>query len=485
MDDNGVFIGRIPELEWLEGLWNKPSASLVVCSGRRRIGKSTLIEKFAERSRCTFIEIAGLAPDESMTDEKQRKNFCESLAEQTGRPEVVADSWPKAFSALADAIRGSGRTVVLLDEISWMGGCEKSFPALLKNAWDLKFSRRARLVFVVCGSVSAWIGKNILRSKAFVGRVSLALDLKELPLADCAAFWGERAERTSAQDILDVLSVAGGVPKYLAEMQPRLSADENIRRMCFLPQGFLFGDFDRIFRDVFKRTAESKRRILEALATGPKCLGDVAAATDLGAGGSLTDALGELVAAGFVAEDRGLSPGTEKSVREVRYRICDNYVRFYLRFIAPRREAIQKGMFRLASMDQLPGWRSILGTQFETLVLNNLPELAPRLGLGNALVLSAAPYVRNATKRGEGTQIDLLIQTKTALHVVEIKRRASIPASVEDEVREKVRRLRAPRGLSVRTALVYAGELAPEVAERGYFDALVPVESLLRAGTAS
>ena len=92
---------------------------------------------------------------------------------------------------------------------------------------------------------------------------------------------------------------------------------------------------------------------------------------------------------------------------------------------------------------------------------------------------TAAPFVRNATKRGEGTQIDLLVQTRTALHVVEIKRRALISASVEDEVREKIKRLRVPRGLSVRTALVYAGELAPEVAERGYFDALVPVERLL------
>ena len=478
-DDAKPFVGRAEELEWLGELWDKPSASLVVCSGRRRIGKSRLIEEFAARSRCRFIEIAGLAPDEKMTDERQRKNFCESLAAQTGSPEAAADSWPKAFSALADAMRGNARTVVLLDEISWMGGLDPSFPALLKNAWDLAFSRRSKLVFVICCSVSAWIGKNILRSKAFVGRVSLALDVKELPLSDCAAFWGERAERTSAQDMLDVLSVTGGVPKYLAEMNPRRSADENIRRMCFLPQGFLFGDFDRTFRDVFKRTAESKRRILEALANGPKCLGGIAEATGIGAGGSLTDAMDELVEAGFVVADRGLSPGSEMRVREVRYRICDNSVRFYLKFVAPREEAIRKGMFRLASMDRLPGWHAMLGTQFETLVLNNLPALAPKLGLGNALVLSAAPFVRNRTKRGEGTQIDLLVQTRTALHVVEIKRRASIPATVEDEIREKVRRLRAPRGLSVRTALVYAGELAPEVAERGYFDALVSVDSLL------
>jgi hypothetical protein len=474
-----MFIGRKEELDWLEGLWRKPASSFVVCSGRRRIGKSTLIEKFAERSKCRFIEISGLAPEEGMTDAKQIRNFCERLAAATGRPEVRADVWPKAFDALYDAVKGRERTIVLLDEISWMGGWNKSFPAFLKNAWDIQFSRRDRLVFVVCGSVSAWIRKNILRSKAFVGRVSLQIDLRELPPADCAAFWGERAGRTSAREMIDVLSVTGGVPKYLSEIQPQLSADENIRRMCFHPNGYLFADFERIFQDVFGRSAGTRRALLEALAGGPKSLGEAAAAASMEPGGHVTDALAELAAAGFVSADRGLTPGTGTAVREVRYRISDNYVRFYLKFIAPRADAIRKGVFHLASMDNLPGWRSILGVQFESLVLNNLPAILPRLGIGNALVLSAAPYVRNATKRGEGAQIDLLVQTRTAVHVVEIKRRASIPASVEEEVREKVKRLKLPRRLSVRTALVYDGELAPDIEENGYFDALIPFGDLL------
>jgi hypothetical protein len=219
-----IFIGRKEELEWLEGLWRKPSASLVVCAGRRRIGKSTLIEHFAKRSRCRFIEISGLAPEEGMTDEKQRRNFCERLSAATGKAEVRADVWPKAFDALFEAVGKRGRTIVLLDEISWMGGYDKTFPAYLKNAWDIQFSRRADLVFVICGSVSAWIQENILRSKAFVGRVSLTLNLRELPLPDCAAFWGNRIGRVSTAEMADLLSVTGGVPKYLAEMRPELSA---------------------------------------------------------------------------------------------------------------------------------------------------------------------------------------------------------------------------------------------------------------------
>lgn len=93
-----MFIGREYYLERLEALWRKSVASLVVISGRRRIGKSTLVEVFAKSSKCGFIEIEGLAPDKYMTNEKQIENFCASLARTTGSPEVRADSWPKAVS---------------------------------------------------------------------------------------------------------------------------------------------------------------------------------------------------------------------------------------------------------------------------------------------------------------------------------------------------------------------------------------------------
>ena len=91
---------------------------------------------------------------------------------------------------------------------------------------------------------------------------------------------------------------------------------------------------------------------------------------------------------------------------------------------------------------------------------------------------SAAPYVRRGKRKGEGVQIDLLLQTKKSVCVVEIKRRNHVPASVEDEVRDKIRRLKLPRDISVRAALVYDGELAPELEENNYFDFLVPAARL-------
>ena len=473
-----MFVGREQELDSLTGLWGKLSSSFVVCSGRRRVGKSTLIEEFAARSRCRFIEITGVAPDEGVTNETQLRHFCERLAAQTGRPRERADGWAKAFDVLAGAIKGRARTIVFLDEISWMGAFDKAFPALLKEAWDTKFARRDNLVFVVCGSVSAWLRDNILRSRAFVGRVSLAMHLEEMPLRDCRAFWGPVADRTSVRDMVDMLCVTGGVPKYLAEMRPALPSAENIRLLCFMPEGYLFRDFDVIFTDVFRRSSGEKAAILRLVAEAPRSVKDVAAALGGPSNGHVSDALADLVEAGFLSADEGLNPVTGRSVREVRYRVRDNYVRFYLKFIEPRRKSVEDGSLRLSSPARLPGWDTVMGLQFETLVRNNLRSLLPLVGMDGSVLVSAAPYVVRGRKKGEGAQIDLLLQTAKSACLVEIRRQAFVPASFEDEMRRKVAALRIPRDISVRTALVHDGDVDPELAENRYIDFLVPVERL-------
>jgi hypothetical protein len=117
----------------------------------------------------------------------------------------------------------------------------------------------------------------------------------------------------------------------------------------------------------------------------------------------------------------------------------------------------------------------------ETLVVNNYPELLPSLHLGRALIVSAAPFHRNAAAKSgrKGLQIDLLLQTRQSVCIVEIKRQRRIGKEVVAEVEEKCRRLARPSGVSLKTALVYDGELAPSVEADAYFDALVPARRLL------
>lgn len=133
-----------------------------------------------------------------------------------------------------------------------MGKYDSDFPGYLKDAWDDDLKKHERLILVLCGSVSSWIQRNILDSTGFVGRISLELVLGELPVRDCLQFWRQSADGVSSREVFDLLSVTGGVPMYLEEIDPTLTTNENLRRMAFTKGGTLFNDFTRIFNDVFR-----------------------------------------------------------------------------------------------------------------------------------------------------------------------------------------------------------------------------------------
>ncbi len=474
-----MFIGRERELQDLTGFWGRETGVLITCRGRRRIGKSTLIHEFASRTAKKFISIVGLAPRKGMTDERQRRNFCEKIAEYADCEYRAAETWSKAFRQLEALLVDDVRTVVLLDEISWMGGYDPDFAGYFKEAWDEYLHLHGNLIVVLCGSVSAWIAENILNATGFVGRDSFDIDLNELSLAESVMLFGPKSDRLSTMEKLDILSLTGGVPKYLEEIRPELSVDENYRRLCFLPRSLLFREFDETFNAVFGTRMMTRGRVLRLLLKGGLSSSELAATEGKTPNGSYAEALKDLRYAGFVAEDSGLSPLTGKPIKQARYRIKDNYARFYLKNIEPRAVAIKSGLFAFSSLEQLNGWDSILGLQFQNMILNHVSDLFPHLGLEKSLVLSAAPYVQNATKRNQGCQIDLLIRTERMLMIVEIKRKKQIDHDIIAEVDEKVRRLRYDTRLSIRTALVFAGRLVESVPADRYFDFIVPAEKLL------
>src|SRR3989344_7650951 len=96
------------------------------------------------------------------------------------------DDWGNMFWHLSKHT-GQGRTLIVFDEISWMGSKDSEFLGKLKNSWDMYFSKNPQLVMALCGSISSWIEENILSSTGFVGRITIDLVLEELPLNVCNA----------------------------------------------------------------------------------------------------------------------------------------------------------------------------------------------------------------------------------------------------------------------------------------------------------
>jgi AAA+ ATPase superfamily predicted ATPase len=476
-----MFFGREDVLDEMMGLWGKRVSSLVTCRGRRRIGKSTLVAEFARKSSARFLRIEGLRPRRGFSNDDELRNFATFLSLQSDASGEPCANWAKAFKALDDQIRDDGRTVVLLDEISWMGYYDPHFADILKIAWDTMFKRHDRLVMVLCGSVSSWIKDNIIDNSAYLGRRSGDFVIGELPLRDCVKFWGDAARSLSPRDILDVLSVTGGVPRYLEEIDPALAAGENIRRMCFMRKSPLREDFDEMFSDVITAQPTFTGQVLHQLVDGPRTAAEIAAALGLEKGGNTSSALDRLVEAGLVARDHGRNPETRKPVRDRRYRLKDNYSRFYLKYIEPVKNVIDDGSYAFATLEQLKGIDTILGLAFENLIVNHYRELLPRLGLSKALIESAAPFAKRgcARKNAPGCQIDLLIQTAQSCCLVEIKRRRELGDEAIEGMKAKLAALSLPKGVSIRTALVYDGRLAPTVEAAGYFSAIVDVRELL------
>lgn len=462
------FIGRERELKSLRQLFDKDAASMVVIRGRRRIGKSRLVDEFAKNY--TYFHFSGLFPNRDTTEQSQRNEFSRQLSIQTGLPEVYADDWSKLFILLNEKIK-QGRIVVLFDEISWMGSKDPDFLGKLKNAWDIYFKKNPKLMLILCGSASAWIEKNILSSTGFVGRISYRETLDELSIAESNQFWAGASGHISAYEKFKILSVTGGVPRYLEEIKTQLSAEDNIKQLCFIKSGLLVNEFDEIFSDLFSRRSQTYKKIIETLANGPMEIKNITKELNIEQSGFISEHLNDLILSGFVTRDYTWLIGAGNESNLSHFRLSDNYIRFYLKYIMKNRKRIDANSFAFKSMSNLPGWESIMGYQFENLVLKNKSLIKDSLNIAAEDVILDNPFFQRASTKQKGCQIDYLIQTKhQGLYVCEIKfSKHEVPSSIISEMKQKIDRLQRPKGFSCRPVLIHVNGVQEDVVESDYF----------------
>ncbi|MCE3231644.1 MAG: Archaeal ATPase family protein [Alphaproteobacteria bacterium] len=472
------FIGRQKELKQLNLLLKKNSASLVVVKGRRRIGKSRLIEEFGKDFKT--LVFSGVPPTENTTLKGELHEFGWQLGKALGQPPFKDDDWNDLFLRLAHHTR-KGRILILLDEISWMGSKDPHFLGKLKNVWDLELKKNPQLILVLCGSVSSWIEKNILSSTGFLGRISLNLTLEDLPLADCNKFWQGKGGEITPYEKFKVLSVTGGIPKYLEEIHPHLSAEENIKNLCFERSGLLFNEFEQIFTNIFSSRSETYKKIVQCLADGIYDFEGICNKLNLEKSGVISEYLADLVESGFVRRDFTWHLQNGKRSKLSHYRISDNYLRFYLKYIAPNKEKIERDNYVGQSLTFLPGWEGIMGLQFENLVLNNRQSLLKRLNIKPDEVIYDNPFFQKKTLRQEGCQIDYMVQTRfDTLYICEIKfSKHPLKARIIKEMREKVETVKVPRHVSRRPVLIHVNGINDDVVESQYFSHMIDFSELL------
>ena len=162
-----------------------------------------------------------------------------------------------------------------------------------------------------------------------------------------------------------------------------------------------------VFCEIFNKKAPTYRAIVRTLIDAPRNLEEISTALNRESGGTLGEALKDLVGAGFIQLDHSLSPITAKPLaRTFRYRLSDNYLRFYLKHIEPKRDQIEKGIYEISSLESLEAWDTIIGLQFENLIYNNCHELLDLLEISQNTI-NYGPFFQKATQRKKACQIDL------------------------------------------------------------------------------
>lgn len=468
------FIGRKPEMNRLRELLSKRSASLIVVRGRRRIGKSRLLAEFGKEMKSFFF--SGIPPSKKVNAKAQREEFAKQM-QRAGLPAPAPDDWGNLFFALSK-YTDKGRVLVVFDEISWMGEKDPTFLGKLKTAWDMHFSKNPHLVLALCGSISSWIEENILSNTGFVGRITIDLVLEELPLDVCNEFWHPKEKRISSYEKFKVLSVTGGVPRYLEEIIPSFSAEKNIQNLCFTRGGLLVREFDEIFSDLFSKRSKSYKEIVSCLAERPKELPEICKELGKSRGGLRSKYLDDLLKAGFIKRDFTWHLESGKESKLSRYRLSDNYIRFYLKYIAHNLAKIEKGALSFSS---IAGWETLMGLQFENLVVHNYKALWSFLEIPQEEITMEGPFFQRGTNRQLGCQIDYLIQTRfRTLYLCEVKfSKNPIDFSIIQEIEEKIKRLKIPRGFSVRPVLIHVNGVESSVIDERYFDAIIDFGDLL------
>lgn len=474
-----AFIGRTEELNRLEGLARSDRSSMIVIKGRRRVGKSRLVAEFAKNK--TFLSFSGLTPIEGVTSQNQRDAFSYKLSTLFGPHDFAFSDWLEGFDHLSKNF-GDDQTVILFDEISWMGSKDPTFLPKLKIWWDQISEENSNIILILCGSVSTWIEENILKSTAFYGRVSLKLTLNPLSLSESTQLLQERGVQASNYDIFRVLAITGGIPWYLENIRPEETIDDNIKRLCFTPDELLVEEFNMIFHDLFDRRGELYKRIVTTLSEGMRDYSQIRESLGYQEGGGLTPYLDALITCGYVTKHQSWSLRTGKPLAKHLFRLSDNYLRFYLKVIEPIMANINRNAFKNIPLSAIPGWSTIMGIQVENLLLANREQILKVIGIHPQDVIADNPYIQRATKSHEGVQIDYLIQTNTnTLYLCELKfHRNEIGLEVIKSVQKKIEQLETPRGLYVCPVLLHFGGISDTVTDARYFYRIIDINDFLQ-----
>lgn len=412
---NNLITGRQEEIKTLETLLQSNQPEMVAIIGRRRVGKTFLVKQ-TYQNHLNFI-LTGI---QHATKSEQLQNF--TFAMRNYFPDFEMEkkitSWLDAFFYLSKALEELNLTekmVVFLDELPWLGSKRSGFIKGLSWFWN-SWAINQNIVVVICGSAASWMIDKVINDRGGLhNRVTNLISLYPFTLGETQTFLRSRNVHLNPYQITQLYMAMGGIPMYLNQVKPGLSAIQNIQAICFQRNGYLRREFDRLFSSLFDNP-ENHIEAIRALAS--KRMGmtreEIIAKTNFKNGGGLTKVLNELNQSGFIEPYNGYG----KKKRQNLYRLTDPYSLFYLTFIESLGANAKTDFTKLSD---LPNYKSWSGYSFENVCLMHIDQIRKALGISGIFTTISSFFTK--PKDGfSGAQIDLIIDRgDNSINICEIK----------------------------------------------------------------
>lgn len=420
-----MIIGRHKEKQKLKDLYESGQAEFVAVYGRRRVGKTFLVDEVLN-NKITFRHagLSSAALDNKDTSQKkhmkdQLDHFYRSLLSQGMAECRIPSSWLEAFymleKFLLDNSNEDERILVFLDEIQWLDTPRSGFMTGLEAFWNGWACHRHNVMVIVCGSSTSWILDKLVNNHGgLYGRLTYQMELQPFDLSECEKFFISKGFALSRYDIVLAYMTVGGIPYYLNYFNRSLSIPQNIQAIFFDRNAPLKDEFDRLFSSLFTNP-EVMKSIVIALNSRNRGLtrNELLKKTGITDSGVFSKQLKALESGSFIIKYDSFGNGKRESF----YKLSDPFCIFYLKFVG-NSTIKNPNWINISDSQAVITWR---GLSFENVCFNHVRQIKFALGI-SGVSTNESLWSKKGTNDSEGAQIDLIIERKdNIVNMCEIK----------------------------------------------------------------
>lgn len=388
-----MFIGRKRELEALDKLYKSNKFEFAVIYGRRRVGKTALINEFiGDKKSVYFMGVESNA-------KQNLENFSKSIMEFSSG--IETESSFLSFQAALEYVfklAESERIILAIDEYPYVARSSKSLASTLQLLID-KYKDSSKLMLILCGSSMSYMKDHVLAYKApLYGRRTAQMKLLPFDFEETCAY----LKNLSNEDKALVYGIVGGTPQYLLQMDDKLSVEDNIKNTYLNPISFLYEEPINLLKQEVREPA-IYTAIITAIATGSSRMSEIS--SKVGEDTNVCASyIKNLISLGIVQKE---TPYGEKKSRRSVYSIEDNMFRFWYRFVLDNNSIIARGAADLVYKRIEPQLSDYMGKVFEEICKQYLWK---QLLLGKCPIefSSLGRWWGNDPKEKSQTEIDIM-----------------------------------------------------------------------------